>query len=161
MDEEIWDFDCAGTVITFDDKEVKVQEQLTEVLDDRMGQQHVLALAENTKTAESHMEEKKIAIDLFSCEVHAAERFGNAGYGPKYVAHWGQVQGTGWPLDGGTVFFLFMSTVPGEDVDEIRDELSDRKLHSIRRQLARILEFMRKDGYKLYEQQFVVFLIIE
>ncbi|KAE8421020.1 hypothetical protein BDV36DRAFT_292695 [Aspergillus pseudocaelatus] len=56
MDDEICDFDCAGTVITFDDKEVKVQEQLTEVHDDRMGQQHVLALAENTKTAESHMD---------------------------------------------------------------------------------------------------------
>lgn len=158
MDEDIWGFDCAGTVIKFDDKEIKVKEQLTETLDDIMGQQHVLALAENTKTAETHMvkiryelnpkyfdfddpeEEKEIAIDHFSCEVHAAERLGNAGYGPKYVTHWRQIQGTGWPLDGGTVFFLVMGTVPGEDVDKIRDELSDRQLDSIRSQLARILE---------------------
>ena len=55
MDEEIWSFDCTGTVIKYDGKEYKIKEQLTEVLDDRMGQRHVLALAENTKTAEPHM----------------------------------------------------------------------------------------------------------
>ncbi|KAK6837261.1 hypothetical protein RU639_001358 [Aspergillus parasiticus] len=170
MDEEIWNFDCTGTVIKFDDKEIRVKEQLTEVLDDRMGQRHVLALAENTKTAEPHMvkiryelnpeyfdfenpeEEREIAIDHFSCEVVAAQRLSDVRYGPKYVAHWGQFQGTGWPCHGGAVFFLVMGTVPGEDVDEIRDELSDAQLDSIRSQLARILESMPNNGYKLYEQ---------
>ncbi|KAB8275388.1 hypothetical protein BDV30DRAFT_236755 [Aspergillus minisclerotigenes] len=170
MDEEIWNFDCTDTVIEFDGKEYKIKEQLTEVLDDRMGQRHVLALAENTKTAEPHMvkiryelnpkyfdfdnpeEEKGIAIDHFSCEVDAAERLGDAGYGPKYVAHWGQYQGLRWPFGGGAVFFLVMGTVPGEDVDEIRDELSDAQLASIRSQLTRILESMRNNGYILYEQ---------
>ncbi|KAE8332993.1 hypothetical protein BDV39DRAFT_199342 [Aspergillus sergii] len=160
MNEEIWNFDCTGTVIEFDGKEYKIKEQLTEVL----------ALAENTKTAVPHMvkiryelnpkyfdfenpeEEREIAIDHFSCEVVAAEGLGDAGYGPKYVAHWGQFQGLRWPFDGGAVFFLVMGTVPGEDVDEIRDELSDAQLASIRSQLARILEFMRKKGYKLEEQ---------
>ncbi|OGM40622.1 hypothetical protein ABOM_010715 [Aspergillus bombycis] len=65
--------------------------------------------------------------------IDAAQRLGNAGYGLKYVAHWGQLQGTGWSFDGGAVLFLVMVLFP--DVDEIRDEL-----------------LMRKNGYKLYEQ---------
>ncbi|KAE8402541.1 hypothetical protein BDV37DRAFT_272842 [Aspergillus pseudonomiae] len=170
MDEEIWDFDCTGSVMRFDDKELKLNEQLTEVLDDRMGQRHVLAFADDIKTEERYLvkiryelnpkyfdfedpeEEREIAIDHFSCEVDAAQRLSDAGYGPKYVAHWGQFQGSGWPFYGGAVFFLVMGTVPGEDVNEIRDELSDRQLDSIRSQLARILELMRTNGYKLYEQ---------
>ncbi|KNG79960.1 hypothetical protein ANOM_011651 [Aspergillus nomiae NRRL 13137] len=137
MDEEIWDFDCTGSVMRFDDKELKLNEQLTEVLDDRMGQRHVLAFADDIKTEERYL----VKI-----------RYDDAGYGPKYVAHWGQFQGSGWPFYGGAVFFLVMGTVPGEDVDEIRDELSDRQLDNIRSQLARILELMRTNGYKLYEQ---------
>ncbi|KAB8212124.1 hypothetical protein BDV34DRAFT_219338 [Aspergillus parasiticus] len=34
---EFSNFDCTGTVIKFDDKEVKLKKQLTEVLDSRMG----------------------------------------------------------------------------------------------------------------------------
>lgn len=44
------------------------------------------------------------------------------------------------PFPGGSVWFLVLSTVPGDSVDEVCDELSDNQLASIKKQLASIFE---------------------
>lgn len=44
------------------------------------------------------------------------------------------------PFPGGYGHFLVMTVPPGDNLDEISDELTNRQLDSIRTQLARILE---------------------
>ncbi|KAB8236687.1 uncharacterized protein BDW43DRAFT_308365 [Aspergillus alliaceus] len=45
-----------------------------------------------------------------------------------------------------------MATVARDDLDEISDALSMIQLASVKKQLARLLDFMRRKGYDLQEQ---------
>ncbi|OJJ82592.1 uncharacterized protein ASPGLDRAFT_36724 [Aspergillus glaucus CBS 516.65] len=154
----IWNYDWTGKSLLITQRRVKIDEQLSEVLDDRLGLRHILTRAHDTNTGERLMltiqyelnpdefdfenpeEIKEMAKLHWLHGVDTVDIVGSLGHGPKYHAHTRQTQGCGMPYRGGRIYFIIMGDVPGEDVDELLDELSVTQLASIRKQLAFILE---------------------
>lgn len=64
-------------------------------------------------------------------------------HGPKYLDHFIQDQLPGMPLAGFPINFLIMGPVPGENVEDIGNELTFtcNQAASIKKQLAYILEY--------------------
>ncbi|PWY74490.1 hypothetical protein BO94DRAFT_589172 [Aspergillus sclerotioniger CBS 115572] len=153
-------YSLEGRVFQIDGNRLEIEEQLSEVLDRRMGQRHVLAKARNTVTQKScfikiryelnpkdfdfddhdHQEILEIAEQHYCHEVEAAELLGNKGLEPKYVTRETQDQPEWMPFPDGYVDFLVLKTPLGQNVDDIQDGLTDDQLASIRTQLAHILD---------------------
>ncbi|RAK97939.1 uncharacterized protein BO80DRAFT_179776 [Aspergillus ibericus CBS 121593] len=166
----MWAFSLEGRVFDIEGRKLKIEEQLSEVLDRRMGQRHVLAKARNIENKlpsllkiryqlnpkyfdfDDPKEVLEIADQHYCHEVEATVLLGKAGLGPRYLAHETHYQPEWMPFPDGYVDFIVMQNPPGENVNEIQDELTDRQLASIRTQLAHILETMRKSDYKLVQQ---------
>ncbi|CAK41143.1 hypothetical protein CBS115989_9123 [Aspergillus niger] len=169
----MWDFSFTGRVFDIDGKKLMVLEQLTEFLDFELGQRRVLTRVINMEnnlqsllkicyqldpedfdlvdSAEAESAEE-LAEEHYCHEVQLTALLGERGLGPKYYHHETQFQEEWMPFPDGYIDFLVMQIPPGENVDVIQDELTDRQLESIRTQLAHILETMRKNGYKLVQQ---------
>ncbi|KAH8430854.1 uncharacterized protein LDX57_008518 [Aspergillus melleus] len=153
-------FSLEGRIITLEGRKLKIEEQLTEVLDQRMGQRNVLVKTRNIESnirslikmryqlnpedfefvGNDNVEIMKIAWEHFCNEVQAAKLLGEAGLGPQYVDNLSRVQPKWMAFPGGYVDFLVMKPASGENLDAILEELTDRQLASIRTQLAHILE---------------------
>ena len=154
-------FGWSKKTLTLANRKMEIGEQPTEVLDERFGQCHVLAQAHDVNTQEplfvkirydiyprffnSHKypvisEATEIPKEHFLHEVDASKLVGRLGHGPKYLDHFMQRQLPGMPLAGFPINFLVMGAVPGENVEDIRDELSYEEAASIKKQLAYILE---------------------
>ncbi|EHA25760.1 hypothetical protein ASPNIDRAFT_43826 [Aspergillus niger ATCC 1015] len=169
----MWDFSFTGRVFDIDGKKLKVLEQLTEFLDFKLGQRRVLTRVINMESnlqsllkiryqlnpedfdcddsAEAELAEE-LAEEHYCHEVQLTAILGERGLGPEYYHHETQFQEEWLPFPGGYIDFLGMQIPPGENVDDVQDELTDRQLESIRTQLAHILETMRQNGYKLVQQ---------
>ncbi|RAL03492.1 uncharacterized protein BO80DRAFT_488488 [Aspergillus ibericus CBS 121593] len=167
----MWAYSLEGRVFDFDGRKLKIEEQLSEVLDMRMGQRHVLAKARNIDNQKPSLlkiryqldpkyfdfddlndEILEIAEQHYCHEVEATILLSKAGLGPKYLKHQTQDQPEWMPFPDGYVDFIVMKPPPGENLDEIHEELTDRQLASIRTQLAHILETMRQNSYKLIQE---------
>lgn len=158
---EMWDFSFTGRVFDIDGKKLMVLEQLTEFLDFELGQRRVLTRVINMEnnlqsllkicyqldpedfdlvdSAEAESAEE-LAEEHYCHEVQLTALLGERGLGPKYYHHETQFQEEWMPFSDGYIDFLVMQIPPGENVDVIQDELTDRQLESIRTQLAHILE---------------------
>ncbi|PYI05176.1 hypothetical protein BO78DRAFT_346135 [Aspergillus sclerotiicarbonarius CBS 121057] len=166
----MWAFSLEGRVFDIDGRKLKIEEQLSEVLDPRFGQRHVLAKTRNIDNKrpsllkiryqlnpkdfdfEDPEEVLELAEQHYCHEVDATVLLAKAGLGPQYLTHETHYQPEWMPFPDGYVDLIVMKPPPGENVDEIQDELTDRQLASIRTQLAHILETMRNKSYKLIEQ---------
>ncbi|PYI32286.1 hypothetical protein BP00DRAFT_435446 [Aspergillus indologenus CBS 114.80] len=170
----MWAFNLENRIITLAGNKLRIEEQLTEVLDYELGERSLLlkarSLAANGSlslikmryqlnprgfeidTEETRKEVLHIAEHEFLHECDAIKLLGVAGLGPKYVDHLMCSQPKWMPFPGGYGHFLVMEVPPGENLDEIWDELSDCQLEGIRTQLARILELLRQNGHKLVDQ---------
>jgi serine/threonine protein kinase len=87
-------------------------------------------------------EHEELVANHAGHEVDLANFLYEIGHGPKLLDYYGYLQRENDPYKGGAMYFIAMEYVPGEDVDEIRDELTQDELLSIRRQLAYILNKM-------------------
>ncbi|RAK74669.1 uncharacterized protein BO72DRAFT_450546 [Aspergillus fijiensis CBS 313.89] len=169
----MWNFNLEGHTITLSGRKLRIEEQLTEVLDLELGERSVLLKARNLEKNVvslirmryqldprgfeliSEDDKKKvlhIAEQEFLYECEAIQLLGDAGLGPKYADHLICYQPDWMPFPGGYGHFLVMTVPPGDNLDEISDELTNRQLDSIRTQLARILELLRKNSHKLVDQ---------
>ncbi|PYH84650.1 hypothetical protein BO82DRAFT_329390 [Aspergillus uvarum CBS 121591] len=169
----MWSFDLKGRVITLGERKLRIEDQLTEVLDQELGERSLLLKARNLEskaislvrmryqlnprgfemdTEDARREVRQIAEHEFLHECDAVKLLGEAGLGPKYFDHFMCSQPNWMPFPGGYGHFLVMTVPPGESLEEISDELTDRQLDGIRTQLARILELLRKNGHKLVDQ---------
>lgn len=156
----MWNFSLVGRTITLNGRTLKIEEQLSEVLDTRVGQRNALIKARNVKNDILSLikiryeldpsffhfndnEKKQAKEDAwyhFCDEVDAARLLSNAGLGPEYLDHFSRTQPAWMVFPGGYTDFLVMKMPPGKNLNEIQDELTDRQLASIRTQLAHILE---------------------
>ncbi|KNG86317.1 hypothetical protein ANOM_005216 [Aspergillus nomiae NRRL 13137] len=143
----MWDYSLEGRVFDIEGRKLQIEEQLTESL-------LKIRYELNPKDFdfEDPREVKEIAEERYCHEVEAAILLGERGLGPKYRTHETQYQEEWMPFPGGYIDFFVMQLPPGENVNEIQDELTNRQLESIRTQLAYILETMRKNGYTLVQQ---------
>ncbi|OJI88500.1 hypothetical protein ASPTUDRAFT_61120 [Aspergillus tubingensis CBS 134.48] len=166
----MWDFSFRGRVFDIEGRKLKVVEQLTEFLDIEHGQRRVLTRVINLENKlESHLkiryqldpedfefdnpaEAEELAEEHYCHEVQITDLLGERGLGPKYYCHETQSQEDWMPFPNGYIDFLVMQIPPGENVEDIQDELTDQQLDSIRTQLAHTLEFMRTKGYVLVQQ---------
>ncbi|PLB53284.1 hypothetical protein P170DRAFT_351400 [Aspergillus steynii IBT 23096] len=168
----MWDFSFKRRVLHVDGKKLKVVEQFSEVLDHRVGQRNVLVKARNIDNnimsllkiryqldpeifgffGDENKEIMEIAEEDFLFEVQAAMVLSEAGLGPQYINYERRTQPEWMPFPKGCVHVLVMKVPPGENLDEIRDDLTDRQLDSIRTQLAHILEIMRQNYNKMIQQ---------
>lgn len=89
-------------------------------------------------------ENKEISSRHVLFEIDLIERLGNIGHGPKLLDHARYNQTENHPCPGGTIYVIAMERIPGENVEDIEEDLSKTQLLSIRKQLAYILEEMRK-----------------
>jgi hypothetical protein len=80
------------------------------------------------------------ADDDYLEEVKLVEDVAEIGHGPAYLAHVTQRAGDMFPYPDGTVNFIIMTRVSGENAARIFLTLSNEQLESIRKQLAFILE---------------------
>lgn len=74
-------------------------------------------------------------------ELRLVEEVADIDGGPKYIDHAAQSQGPNFPFPGGYVYFTVMARVPGVNLDDIYQDLSDKQLESIRLQLAHIVDY--------------------
>ena len=155
---EMWDFSFRGRVFDIEGRKLKVVEQLTEFLDIEHGQRRVLTRVINLENKlESHLkiryqldpedfefdnpaEAEELAEEHYCHEVQITDLLGERGLGPKYYCHETQSQEDWMPFPNGYIDFLVMQIPPGENVEDIQDELTDQQLDSIRTQLAHTLE---------------------
>ncbi|PWY74514.1 hypothetical protein BO94DRAFT_227803 [Aspergillus sclerotioniger CBS 115572] len=166
----MWACNLEGRIFDIAGKKLKAEKQLSEVLDERIGQRHVIAniMCINDKSS-AHLKVRyelnpkhfdlddpkemlEIAEEHYCHEVDATKFLANARVGPRVIAIETQDQPEWMPYPGGYVDFIVMHTPYGENIDEIRDKLTNGQLDSIRTQLANILEKMRKKGYLLLQQ---------
>ena len=109
----IWNYDWTGKSLLITQRRVKIDEQLSEVLDDRLGLRHVLTRAHDTNTGECLIltiqyelnpdefefedpeEIKEMAKLHWLHEVDTVDIVGSLGHKPKYHAHTRQTQGRG------------------------------------------------------------------
>lgn len=63
-----------------------------------------------------------IAEDHFGHKFETVMLINDFWHGAEYQEHWTPKQGHAWPFAGGLVEFLVMGRVPGENVDEIRED---------------------------------------
>lgn len=66
------------------------------------------------------------------------------GYGPKVIDMVEHEQDSGMPYPKGRMFCIFAERVPGDDLDEIKDQFASEDYLIIRFQLAKILNEMGK-----------------
>lgn len=155
---EMWDFSFRGRVFDIEGRKLKVVEQLTEFLDIEHGQRRVLTRVINLENKlESFLkiryqldpedfdfddpaEAEELAEEHYCHEVQLTDFLGERGLGPKYYCHETQSQEDWMPFPNGYIDFLVMQIPPGENVEDIQDELTDQQLDSIRTQLAHTLE---------------------
>lgn len=139
---------------------MKITEQLEEVLDDKTGQRHVMVQAYDLLTrrpllikiqyylypralfALKEPESVKAAqIDnqhfLHKTDAHRILSAFNLG--PRYIDHFIQRQLPGMPLPGWPISFIIMGDVPGDNLADIRSQLLDDELESVKKQIAQIL----------------------
>ncbi|GKZ52072.1 hypothetical protein AbraIFM66951_010672, partial [Aspergillus brasiliensis] len=132
-----------------------VVEQLIEVDDEELGERKVLAIAkrQNRKyllkiryqldpedcDLDDRDEVRKFADEDYCHEVELTQLLSRHGYGPRYHNHETHKQPEWMPFPGGYVGFIVMDFPPGENVDDIRDRLTDNQRRSIRTQLATML----------------------
>lgn len=156
----MWQFNLEGRIMNIDGKKLKIEEQLTEVLDQQLGQRSVLAKARNIEnnitsllrmryelnpkdfgfSADEYEMIMEDAQDCFLLEVQAIMLLHEAGFGPQHHEYIRLNQPEWMPFPGGYTDFIVMKIPPGENLDDIYDELTDSQLASIRKQLANILE---------------------
>lgn len=74
------------------------------------------------------------------------------GHGPKHIRSSYCIQPAGLPYPGEKISFTIMERVPGEDVNDLIDQLSTEERGSIRTQLAKILQEMADKDRILLEQ---------
>lgn len=82
-----------------------------------------------------------MAMYDFFHEIRMIQAVAAIGHGPAYITHISQTEGPTMPYPPGDTDFMTMKSVPGRNLDEIYDNLTDEQLESIRLQLARILEY--------------------
>ncbi|GFF95207.1 hypothetical protein IFM53868_07905 [Aspergillus udagawae] len=168
-----WRFDLTNRVRIILGRPILIEEQLTELPDPRYSERQVLTLARYTDTDEPVM--LKIRYELrpesfgirdpeylpvmrqwaqehYLEEVKLVEDVEEIGHGPAYLAHATQRAGEMFPYPDGTVNFIVMTRVPGDNVARIFRTLSKDQLESIRRQLAFILEHMQQRWFVLSVQ---------
>ncbi|OJJ67635.1 hypothetical protein ASPBRDRAFT_660910 [Aspergillus brasiliensis CBS 101740] len=151
----MWDFNFRGRVFDIDGKKLKVVKQLTEFLDFELGQRRVLTKVKNMgNNLESLLkiryqldpgefdfddpaDAEELAEEHYCHEVQLTALLGKRGLGPKYYKHETQFQEDWMPFPDGYIDFLVMQIPPGENVDDIQDELTDEQLGK---------------GYKLVQQ---------
>lgn len=66
------------------------------------------------------------------------------GHGPRLIGGYRYHQADTSPCPGGFMYLDVMEVVPGDDVEDIMDDLTDDELLSIRKQLAYILNELAK-----------------
>lgn len=86
------------------------------------------------------------------CEKALICSFSVAGKAPCLLVSEAQRQTPTQPYSEGYVYYLAMTRLPGEEIDDIKNELSVRELQSIKRQLAKILEEMRPHNMYLFAE---------
>ncbi|RHZ62615.1 hypothetical protein CDV55_104452 [Aspergillus turcosus] len=176
-----WKFDLTGRVRTILGRPIRIEEQLSELDDERYSERQVLTLARYMDTDEPIMLKiryelrtdsfwglrpknygitgkeyletiRQRADDDYLEEIKLVEDVEEIGHGPAYLAHASQRAGEMFPYPDGAVNFIIMTRVPGENVARIFETLSYEQLESIRRQLAFILEHMRQRWFVLSTQ---------
>lgn len=84
---------------------------------------------------------ERLAEQHYCHEVQAIQTLSDLGLGPTYLdGHATLVQSEWMPFPGGYMDYIIMKPPLDQNVDEIKDELHDRQLGSIRTQLMHILE---------------------
>ncbi|BCR88144.1 uncharacterized protein ACHE_40708S [Aspergillus chevalieri] len=150
--------DFTGKIISTGDKRYFVEKQLNEVINPQLAQCHVLTLAYDMETSNPVMikirydlnpepfdihdpsSHKEITDEDFLDEVKCIWYLSLLGHGPRYIKYVTASASAEFPYPEGRVFFLVTDRVPGENVDEIRGELSDAQVESIGVQLGYILD---------------------
>lgn len=89
-------------------------------------------LAENNEMAESD----------YLLEIEMMEAVAEIGHGPAYIAHVASPQNETLPFPNGNIYLYVMTRAPGQDLEEIYEDLKDEQLESIRMQLVHILEYV-------------------
>ncbi|KAF4218260.1 hypothetical protein CNMCM8980_005490 [Aspergillus fumigatiaffinis] len=168
-----WEFDLTNRVRTILGRPIQIEEQLAEVPDPRFAEMQVLTLARYMDDNQEIMLKiryelrpesfgirdqaylqtmRERADDDYLEEVKLVEDVAEIGNGPAYLAHVTQRAGDMFPYPDGTVNFIIMTRVSGENVARIFLTLSNEQLESIRKQLAFILEHMRQRMFVLAHQ---------
>ncbi|PYI12824.1 hypothetical protein BO99DRAFT_454773 [Aspergillus violaceofuscus CBS 115571] len=172
----MWAFNLENRIITLAGNKLRIEEQLTEILDYEPGERSlflkVRSLAANGSlsmikmryqlnprgfeidTEAAHKEVLHIAEQELLHECDAIQLLGEAGLGPQYIDHIMCSQPKWMPFPGGYGHFLVMEVPPGENLDGIWDELSDCQLEGIRTQLAPMLNIanLLRFWYRLLRQ---------
>ncbi|GKZ93169.1 hypothetical protein CBS115989_3918 [Aspergillus niger] len=164
----MWSFSFRDRVFDIAGEDFKVVKQLTEEDDEELGQRKVQAIAK--RLDQKYLLKIRYQLDPKDCDLddpkeilefseqdfcHEAELtqlLSTHGYGPRYHNHETQNQPEWMPFPGGYLEFIVMDFPPGENVDEIQFDLTDRQRKSIRTKLANLLELMRKNDYCMSEQ---------
>lgn len=87
-------------------------------------------------------ENRRRAMDDFLEEIKLVEDVDEIGHGPAYIDHVSQPAGPSFPNPDGYAHFIVMMRVPGENLNDIYEDLADVQLESIQLQLAYILEYV-------------------
>ncbi|OKL61738.1 hypothetical protein UA08_02817 [Talaromyces atroroseus] len=157
-----WDYNWEGNRFRHKGVQYVIEEQLTEEENVELAQRHVLTLAHEIESGRQFMlklsydldpeefdiededEHEEMVCDYSGFEADLVNFLHGIGHEPKLLDAYGYLQGENHPYESGAIYFIAMECVPGENVDEIRDELTKEELQSIRRQLAYILNEMAK-----------------
>lgn len=152
----MWSFSFRDRVFDIAGEDFKVVKQLTEEDDEELGQRKVQAIAK--RLDQKYLLKIRYQLDPKDCDLddpkeilefseqdfcHEAELtqlLSTHGYGPRYHNHETQNQPEWMPFPGGYLEFIVMDFPPGENVDEIQFDLTDRQRKSIRTKLANLLE---------------------
>lgn len=152
----MWSFSFRDRVFDIAGEDFKVVKQLTEEDDEELGQRKVQAIAR--RLDQKYLLKIRYQLDPKDCDLddpkeilefseqdfcHEAELtqlLSTHGYGPRYHNHETQNQPEWMPFPGGYLEFIVKDFPPGENVDEIQFDLTDRQRKSIRTKLANLLE---------------------
>lgn len=85
-------------------------------------------------------------------EIDILEQLADIGHGPEHIHTVRYRQPSTGTVCPGGYFVMVMKQVPGENVERIKDELSNDQLYSIRRQLAYILNELAQEDVTIDEQ---------
>lgn len=105
-----------------------------------------------------HIEDLTEVVHEHVCfEMDLIELIHGIGHGPEYRYSCSYQQNKGMPYPKGRIYFIMTSRVPGENLEDICDELTHEQLRSVRKQLAKILNEMGKENKILNEERLSFF----
>lgn len=153
-------YNWVDKVLSTKKRSIQITEQLDEVLDSKTGQRHVLVQAYDMLTRRpliikiqyylypralftlkdpEGVKAAQIDNTHFLHKTDAHRILSAFNHGPRYIDHFIEQQLPGMPLPGWPISFIIMGDVSGDNLANIRSQLSDDQLDSVKKQIARII----------------------